>query len=755
MSLILHLSDLHLSPVEHKDVADDFKSDIVPLSERTTRLTALKESMTQLAGHLKQQGRQLDCVVISGDITVAYDETGFRKLEEVLDWLGDVRPASNRIVIVPGNHDVKWEVSGDPVSKYGLFRKYVRDQGYITPLLEGIDLTNGDVTASDLTKHFLLDPDFGWAVVPINSSHYCGSVEPLTIIPEAAWKSLSDAVVSANPTLNEKDVADELRRLRLRDVARISVPGQLNAIRALVNSIKQKMGPSVQRPVLIGVLHHHLLPVSIREEFKPFESITNLGHLRYALRDNGFSVILHGHKHADSVFFDYVHKNETGEMGSPHRLLVISSPSIEKPGTVVKAVGRLIEFPAQVYASSLSLTDIPSGEAGLNLLLPKPRAYPIWQPGQKGLFSSSPVNIIEGDSIDEVYERVLALFFGTSTSALIPNVICRVSHAGDPVSLPTAYPALPDVPNTERAGWFRKIVDWWQKKAFSRLSGDHHFNHGSRIYRYDPFVNQLDRVVEAIRKDRGTSRGVISLLNPHADDPEKESSRFPSFCFVQFLLRDLADSYSLEVIAHFRKQEMRYWWPVNVAELSRLQAEVVRRVRTAVEGGRPKPLKAGIITTVAATAHVGTKIPYILVPAIDFDLEESPQKLWDMTYAVCWKDMKDRAAQITTWEKVLATLIPPTEQDPDGVPVPIQGIEYLGEIADHFGSNHGGHVGKLAGLWRKLASMNREHARTMAAGHGKLLDSVHTQWRNEVLVELNEIRKVVSEAFGVPLAEIK
>ena len=753
MSLLLHLSDLHLGPVRDEDIPDDFKSDIPPLSERTTRYTILEDTLTQLSSQLRQAGEQLDAVVVSGDITVKNDERGFQKLDEVLSWLGDARPTPEKTIIVPGNHDVMWGVPGDSPAKYEFFKKYVRDKGFITPLLEGIDLKDENVVANELARHYLLDSEHRWAIVPINSSHYCGSVEPIAAIPEDVWKELPAMIAGRNPDLDQSAVIRELRDLRLRDVARISVPDQLKAIRQLVTAIKTKVANSSRRPVLIGVLHHHLLPVSIREEFKPFESITNLGHLRYVLRDNNFAVVLHGHKHADYVYFDHVHRQPNSDVGTTHRLLVISAPHLKTPSAKPEIVGRLIGIPDQEYASSIWLKDIPSVEHGIQLQLPKPTYFRLWQPPSDGLLRLSPVNLVEGKSVDEVYERALALFLGLPSSELLPNLVCRVVEATDPVPLPAAYPPVEGVSEAERPAWFRRIVDWWQKRTFNRLSGDHHFNHGSRIHRYNRNVPQLDRVIEAIEKDRATSRGVITLLNPHADEPQKESSRFPSFCFVQFLVRDLGDRYSLDVIGHFRKQEIKYWWPVNVTELSRLQAEVLHRVKAGVERDRPKPLAAGVITTIAATAHVGTKIPYILVPAIDFDLEESPQKLWDMTYAVCWDGMADRPGQVMTWQNVLTNLIPPNEQDSDGVPVPIQGVEFLAEIAEHFARNHGGDVRTLGLRWRELERINREHAKKMAAG--KIQEQEHDAWRREVLTKLNDIGGIVGRVFNAQIGELR
>ncbi len=69
MSLLLHLSDLHLGSVKDSDILDDFKSDIEPLERRLSRQRVLKETLTQLSIQLSGK-EDLYAVVISGDITV-------------------------------------------------------------------------------------------------------------------------------------------------------------------------------------------------------------------------------------------------------------------------------------------------------------------------------------------------------------------------------------------------------------------------------------------------------------------------------------------------------------------------------------------------------------------------------------------------------------------------------------------------------------------------------------------------------------
>jgi hypothetical protein len=749
MSLFLHLSDLHLGCVKQSDIPDDFKSDIEPLDRRLSRQQMLKETLTQLAVQLADS-EELHAVIISGDITVANDEGGFEMLEEVLGWLGTSRPPPERIVVVPGNHDVQWEVSGEV--KYERFIKHVRNKGYITPLLEGIDLKGGTMSVSDASKHYLLDHNQQWAVVPINSAHYCGSVEPLHAIPDDVWHTLAADIASKKTGLDEGLVARELRKLRLRDVARISNPDQMNAIRDLASTIRGRVGASKPPPLLIGVVHHQLLPVSVREELKPFESMTNLGHLRMVLRDNGYSAVLHGHKHASHLYYDHISEMPHSQSAPAHRLFVISAPAIKTPGAAREIFARLIRISGEPHAPTFELRDVASVESGTSPQLPPPVFYSLWQSPSTAAFNNSPVNLVEGETVDEVYERALALF---TTSSLLPNVICRIATLQHPTILPRRYPSIPDVPEAEREAWFRRIVDWWQRHDFKRLSAEQHFNHGYRIYRYERGVNQFDRVAEAIKHVRKTSRGVITLLRPTSDELDNESSRFPSFCFVQFVLRDEGAQFALEVIAYFRKQEVKFWWPVNVAELAELQFNIFQRLRADVEKQERKPLTLGIITTIAATAHVGSEIPGILTPAVDFELEESPHTLWDMTYAICWDAMPDRENQLEPWNRVLNDLIPAHSRDRAGASVSLQGVQYLAELAAHFARHHDGRIAAIASKWKELEKINQTHAKSIMVADGRITDEEHREWRDNVLSKLNEIRLFVNEAFVGKINELR
>jgi 3',5'-cyclic AMP phosphodiesterase CpdA len=300
MSLILHLSDLHLGPVESDVALGDYKSEIVPLGERLKRQDLLKDTLQKLNEHVKQKEKRLDAIVITGDIAVKGSEEGFEKLEEMLACLADIRPKPHQVVVVPGNHDVAWAPPDYPAVRYRNFLSYIRGNGYITPLLEGIDLNGTRPQADKLQNHFLVGDNGEWAILPINSAHYCGKLEPIGNISEEIWATIPSTLVRTGSRLDEEELKRTFKKLRLHDIARIS-PEQFRAIEWLRAEINASARNGRAKPLVIAAMHHHLLPVTDAEELKSYESITNLGHLRHVLRHNDISVVLHGHKHIEYV----------------------------------------------------------------------------------------------------------------------------------------------------------------------------------------------------------------------------------------------------------------------------------------------------------------------------------------------------------------------------------------------------------------------------------------------------------------------
>jgi 3',5'-cyclic AMP phosphodiesterase CpdA len=169
LALILHLTDLHIDAPGKEQVLDDYKSDIVPPDERVDRLTVLRSTLRNIGRHLRERRSALDAVVISGDITVRCHAHGLEMLPGLLDELGEAKPALDHIVVVPGNHDVAWNTPPSSAQRYENFLKLVRENGYTTPLLDGIDLPKKP--AVNFSRNYLALDCGAVEIVPLNSSN--------------------------------------------------------------------------------------------------------------------------------------------------------------------------------------------------------------------------------------------------------------------------------------------------------------------------------------------------------------------------------------------------------------------------------------------------------------------------------------------------------------------------------------------------------------------------------------------------------
>src|SRR5262245_48277636 len=99
MSLIVHLTDLHLGPRGAATPTDDRKVMVVGDDERMTRRDDAEAAIKKLMAAIKANGKSISALVISGDITVAGSPSGFADLKDFLnDSFGDLLPKASRIV---------------------------------------------------------------------------------------------------------------------------------------------------------------------------------------------------------------------------------------------------------------------------------------------------------------------------------------------------------------------------------------------------------------------------------------------------------------------------------------------------------------------------------------------------------------------------------------------------------------------------------------------------------------------------------
>ena len=748
MSLILHLSDIHLAPVENDKVFGDYKSEIVPLNERQRRGALLGSTLTALGRALRSANQKLDAIVITGDITVANDKRGFELLPKLLDKLKQTAPPRDRIVVVPGNHDVTWYTPPSSKERYAHFLEYVRKQEYVTPLLDGVDFSTDDDASLQFSGHYLLGPNNAWLIVPINTANYSGSLGTVSPASEEEWEGLASHMGSVVPDKARKI----LRQVRLHDAARVSLR-QFEELDNLLLEVRRRVnseGGDFDKIVKIALLHHQLLPVSATEEVKSFESITNLGLLRHFLNRQQFNVVLHGHKHTGYIYFDHIYDYQRRSDAPAHQVLVISGATIGGVEYRDEEVCRLIGLNADPHAPTISVSSIPVVQPGskmelTDLSLRSFSLWPQWQ-GVNLKSDNAQVKVIQGDTLNEVYARTMSLFSGLGPSTELYNVLCQVNKPESALNLPDEYPDVAGLDADKRQQWFEDLVTWWQKQT-SKLSHRSHFTHGNRIFAYNHGIDQFKRVTEVLANRDNSQRAIVALLNPETDDINQRIRKFPAFCLVQFIIRrSPKHKYYLDCIGYFRKQEFRFWMPVNIAELATLQSKLHRELITI---NTHRGLELGTITSVAAIGFAGESVPRVAIPAIDRTLDDDPNQLWSMAYALFWRDMPQREELRHEWEKFIDDLMPEEQFNQDGVPIALDGIKFLVEEINRFASFH--QTTKVEVIAQKLQQIyNGNYAFADKMSRETISTADYQRWRLSTRTLVTDIKKRVSALFSLP-----
>jgi 3',5'-cyclic AMP phosphodiesterase CpdA len=668
---ILHLTDLHLAPIDSDAALGDYKENFVPLAERQQRVESMRTALAEFA---RAHPEQLDAVVVSGDITIAGDESGFLRFKEVLEDLGSALPPKDRIVVVPGNHDVTWFEQPSTAAHHGFFIPHIHAQDYVTPLLEGVDIrpdSSGARMPGVTRSPVLVAPDKGVLIIALNSSNASGVLEP-TSVDDAEWATAFDALSADRAAA----AASELKRLRLRDAARIW-PAQLAAAKREILRVRSELksdGVDPARLITIAVLHHQLLPVSPREELKPFEALSNLGQVREFLRAADVDIVLHGHKHEAAIYRDSVPRPGSRLDPDPHPVLVVAGAALGLEGYTGEAF-RLLEVAVDAPLPRVRITPfegVPEGgesrpQAPSETLINRGRPL-----GADGVARLQPV---VGTTVSDVYRRVIAELERLPGEGPVANLICEVREIDDPFELPEAYPELDGIDAPEE--WMKELVEWWQEPR-AVLGPNLSFNHGGRLRRFGSNeIDQLDRAERALRNKSESGRAVMVLVDPQLDDLTVIERKFPAFCLVQLAIRRPATGpRRLDITAYFRKQEMRWWWPVNVAELASLQRQVCSRLSDEYEDLQP-----GAIVTMAGIAKAGKARPRVVVPKIDRLLDDDPAALWLLALSVAAPDHSGNVS-LSDWKPVLDDLTPEKQLDPDGIPVAIQGLEAVVEALE-------------------------------------------------------------------------
>lgn len=650
----LHISDTHLKPGGSAFPIDDRKGDLQ--LEPQTRENALDGGLERLAESLADKNEKLDAVIFSGDALSGGISGGDKLLLElILRHLSSHGIIAERIVAVPGNHDVPRGAKPGSDARYKEFLETWRAAGCVTPWLDGIDNAK-----PDFAKHVLLGPENAWAILAVNSSNW-SHVDAIPPTIAGMWDTIPKTLAPNDASLEQK-LREELTKLARFDMARVS-PDQLNALRWMLRGLPP---PRQGKQLRMMALHHHLRSPTLAEEIKPFAEISNLEQVRTFIAEQNIRVVLHGHKHAGRIHSDTF---EFRSSSASHKIVIVAGASFG-PADHADAM-RVISVTGLPWVPCLDVEPLGIPRGGLNAASAPRSSIRLWAPADSP--EAAPV-VIQGSNFDEVYARVtLAAHEEAKDRTLVVQL--DLSDFTAIKRLPNNYPSN-ITGEAERAEWLKDLVDWWQLPQ-SQLQERVPYIHGSRLHNYGNNLDQIARV-RTLLNAKQTTRAIALLVDPIVDfkEPSGIKTDFASFCLVQFTRRDEAGSVFIDCVGYYRAQEMVKWWPINVAELLNLQTMVGQPF-----GGRP-----GRITTITACARSLARSPtHVAMPVIDRWLDQTPEKYFVLASALLSNAAMSEGARkvLREWTAALDELVETaTAPTPDGGPVvaiegPIRLAKYL------------------------------------------------------------------------------
>ena len=250
---LLNFSDVHFG-ANHFFSGLPIAADSVP--------TADKPSFEKyVSSAIENEDIRPDALLLSGDITqlgkTSEFALGISAFKAISRKIQEIHGRAPTIVTCPGNHDVNWEIiKGDPEAKYLAFQPYANFRNALT--------SNPHYGAN-------LPPERIYEVVEI-------STQPRLLI-----LSFNSAALES-PSDHRGYIGEDQLENGLKEAAR---------------------HPKWNQSVRIAMFHHHLVPVSTLEaKVGPESLLSDAAHVKRALLNNQFSLVVHGHRHhghAESV----------------------------------------------------------------------------------------------------------------------------------------------------------------------------------------------------------------------------------------------------------------------------------------------------------------------------------------------------------------------------------------------------------------------------------------------------------------------
>lgn len=279
---LLHISDLHFTanPIPASDVDD--KAAVSDLDALIRVPDRSEQLLRDLRRAFPAEEDWPDAIVVSGDLVdrggTDHDADGRGEFDVAVEFLerlaGLFGLGNDRVLIVPGNHDIDWTEGLGRLDRYrsyldataGFGSPYERG-GFLMPHFERLRSRSGDVVVD---------------IALLASPTFSGEPDPNT---SALRRTVLEVLEQAG---DESKFLGAERALRVAplDIAAIG-ERQLRAV---------EEHPVDGTSVRIAVLHHHLLPIN-QVEITPFEAVVDGGKVLESLIRSGYDLVLTGHKH--------------------------------------------------------------------------------------------------------------------------------------------------------------------------------------------------------------------------------------------------------------------------------------------------------------------------------------------------------------------------------------------------------------------------------------------------------------------------
>ena len=218
---------------------------------------------------IRKKENEIDLLVISGDVgakgKVSDYEKAFKGIEKISNNLGIDR---EKVMIVPGNHDADRDES--PIRSYANFIHFLRDF-YPEEMKEKFDF---DKSPEELFNVFDFTEDFNLLFLCANSGI-------------------------------------RIKQIDGKGKVEYGLIGD-KQIRNIRNYLSNHSYP--EDVIKIFVIHHSLCPV----EESDISALRDQNELNELLKDEGFSILLHGHQHFDRIYTIGRGKHELLLVGTGH-----------------------------------------------------------------------------------------------------------------------------------------------------------------------------------------------------------------------------------------------------------------------------------------------------------------------------------------------------------------------------------------------------------------------------------------------------